>query len=86
MGNPIFKYEKSELLVCIYEISRELVCKYIWNIFGIGLTNVTGVRHLSIQKSHTWDFWMLKMSDFGNHSEANTIPSSDEICSYSQSN
>ena len=28
MGNPIFKYEKIELLVCIYEISRELVFKY----------------------------------------------------------
>ena len=26
--NPVFKYEKIELLVCIYEISRELVCKY----------------------------------------------------------
>ena len=27
-GSPIFKYEKIELLVCTYEISRELVCKY----------------------------------------------------------
>ena len=26
-----------------------------------------------------WDFWMLKMSDIGNHSESYTIPSSDEI-------
>ena len=28
MENPTFKYEKIELLVCIYEISRELVFKY----------------------------------------------------------
>ena len=28
MRNLIFKYEKIELLVCIYEISRGLVCKY----------------------------------------------------------
>ena len=28
MGSPVIKYEKIELLVCIYEISRELVCKY----------------------------------------------------------
>ena len=27
-GNPVFKYEKIELLVCIYEISGELVFKY----------------------------------------------------------
>ena len=27
-GNPVFKYENIELLVCIYEISRELVFKY----------------------------------------------------------
>ena len=28
MRNLIFKYEKIEPLVCIYEISRGLVCKY----------------------------------------------------------
>ena len=28
MGIPTFKYEKIELLVCIYEISRELVFIY----------------------------------------------------------
>ena len=28
MGNPIFKYEKFELLVCIYEYSRALIFKY----------------------------------------------------------
>ena len=28
MRNPIFRYEKIELLVCIYEISREMVFKY----------------------------------------------------------
>ena len=28
MGNPIFKYEKIELLVCINEILGELVFKY----------------------------------------------------------
>ena len=28
MRNVIFEYEKIELLVCIYEISRGLVCKY----------------------------------------------------------
>ena len=28
MGNPIFKYEKFELLVCIYEISSAPVFKY----------------------------------------------------------
>ena len=28
MRNLISKYEKIELLVCIYEISRGLVCKY----------------------------------------------------------
>ena len=27
-GSPVFKYDKIELLVCIYEISRELVFKY----------------------------------------------------------
>ena len=27
-GSPVFKYEKIELLVCIYEISGELVFKY----------------------------------------------------------
>ena len=32
MGIPTFKYEKIELLVCIYEISRELV--FIYRIFG----------------------------------------------------
>ena len=28
MGIPTFKYEKNELLVCIYEISGVLVFKY----------------------------------------------------------
>ena len=28
MGIPIFRYEKIELLVCIYEIPRELVFIY----------------------------------------------------------
>ena len=44
MGIPIFKYEKIELLVCIYEISRELV--FIYGISGCSrcLTPVTIVN------------------------------------------
>jgi len=40
VGIPTFKYEKIELLVCVYEISRELV--FIYGIFGMFTMSDTG--------------------------------------------
>ena len=52
MGIPTFKYEKIELLVCIYEISRELV--FIYEIAGcsqcLTVTPVTIVNHYHIRR------------------------------------
>ena len=45
MGIPIFKYEKVELLVCIYEISRELVFIYGISRCSRCLTPVIIVNH-----------------------------------------
>ena len=44
MRNHIFKYEKIELLVCIYEISRDLVFKYGISGCSRCLTLVTTVN------------------------------------------
>ena len=49
MGNPIFKYKKIELLVCIYEISRELVFKYGISGCPRCLTLVTTVNTIPSQ-------------------------------------
>ena len=49
MGNPIFKYEKFELLVCIYEISRALVFKYGISGCSRCLTLVTTVNPIPSQ-------------------------------------
>ena len=53
VGIPTFKYEKIELLVCIYEISRELV--FIYEISGCSwcLTPVTLVNHYHTLKKGT---------------------------------
>ena len=48
-GNPIFKYEKFELLVCIYEISRALVFKYGISGCSRCLTLVTTVNPIPFQ-------------------------------------
>ena len=49
MGNPIFKYEKFELLVCIYEISRALVFKY--GICGcLALVTIVNPTHPNFPK------------------------------------
>ena len=49
MGNPIFIYEKFELLVCIYEISRALVFKYVISGCSRCLTLVTTVNPIPFQ-------------------------------------
>ena len=61
VGIPTFKYEKIELLVCIYEISRELV--FIYGISGCSrcLTPVTIVNHIPFHPKFIWD----------SHSQAN---------------
>ena len=64
MGNPISKYERIELLVCIYEISRELVFNYGISECSRRLTLVTTVNplpsqvqfekiHLPVELSHS---------------------------------
>ena len=54
MGNPIFKYEKIELLVCIYEIPRELVFKYVISgcLRCLTLVNIMNPISSQIQLSH----------------------------------
>ena len=49
MGNPMFKYEKFELLVCIYEISTALVFKYGISGCSRCLTLVTTVNPIPFQ-------------------------------------
>ena len=49
MGNPISKYERIELLVCIYEISRELVFNYGISECSRRLTLVTTVNPIPSQ-------------------------------------
>ena len=53
MGIPIFKYEKIELLVCIYEISRELVFKYGISGCSRCLTPVSGNHNESYPSEPT---------------------------------
>ena len=52
---PTFKYEKIELLVCIYEISRELV--FIYGISGCSrcLTPATIVNPIPFHPKFIWD-------------------------------
>ena len=53
MGIPTFKYEKIELLVCIYEISRELVFIYGISRCSQCLTPVTIVNYYHTLKKGT---------------------------------
>ena len=49
MWNHIFRYEKIELLICIYEISRELIFKYGISGCSRCLTLVTTVNPVLFQ-------------------------------------